>query len=98
MLHMKANDPKSIVAQGYDRIADAYLARFGQSTVRDANLAVLLKELPAGAMVLDLGCGAGEPVARELVAHGFRVTGVDPLGKSHAPGGMSRKRALSTRI
>jgi cyclopropane fatty-acyl-phospholipid synthase-like methyltransferase len=27
--------------------------------------------------VLDLGCGAGEPVARDLVAHGIRVTGVD---------------------
>src|SRR5690349_20498164 len=74
---MNGNDPKAIVAQGYDRIADAYLARFGQSTVRDAKLAGLLKKLPAGAMVLDLGCGAGEPVARELVAHGFRVTGVD---------------------
>src|SRR5215471_11727511 len=74
---MKGNDPKTIVAQGYDRIADAYLARFGQSSVRDAKLAGLVKRLPAGAMVLDLGCGAGEPVARELVAHGFQVTGVD---------------------
>jgi cyclopropane fatty-acyl-phospholipid synthase-like methyltransferase len=45
--------------------------------VRDAKLAGLLKELPAGATVLDLGCGAGEPVARELVSRGFRVTGLD---------------------
>ncbi len=74
---MKSDDPKAIVPQGYDRIADAYLARFGQSTVRDAKFAGLLKKLPAGATVLDLGCGAGDPVARELVAHGFRVTGVD---------------------
>jgi cyclopropane fatty-acyl-phospholipid synthase-like methyltransferase len=27
--------------------------------------------------VLDLGCGAGEPIARFLVEHGFYVTGID---------------------
>ncbi len=30
-----------------------------------------------GGEVLDLGCGSGEPVARDLVAGGLRVTGVD---------------------
>jgi len=33
--------------------------------------------LPAGASVLDLGCGSGSPVARYLVECGLRVTGVD---------------------
>lgn len=33
--------------------------------------------LPKGARVLDLGCGAGAPVALSMVAHGFQVTGVD---------------------
>lgn len=33
--------------------------------------------LPAGARVLDIGCGAGVPIARELVRRGFGVTGVD---------------------
>jgi SAM-dependent methyltransferase len=68
---------KTIVAEGYDRIADDYLDRFGQSSVRDAKLTELLQKLPARAMVLDLGCGAGEPVARKFVARGFQVTGVD---------------------
>src|SRR6202012_3825538 len=36
-----------------------------------------LRELPGGASVLDLGCGGGGPVARPMVARGFRVTGVD---------------------
>jgi cyclopropane fatty-acyl-phospholipid synthase-like methyltransferase len=27
--------------------------------------------------VLDLGCGAGVPLARDLIARGFKVTGVD---------------------
>jgi SAM-dependent methyltransferase len=33
--------------------------------------------LPAGASVLDLGCGGGDPVALHMTASGFRVTGVD---------------------
>src|SRR4029077_6678036 len=33
--------------------------------------------LPAGASVLDIGCGSGEPIARYLVAQGCNVTGVD---------------------
>jgi trans-aconitate methyltransferase len=34
-------------------------------------------ELPAGASVLDLGCGSGVPVGRFLAERGFSVTGVD---------------------
>lgn len=37
----------------------------------------ILEGLPAGAKVLDLGCGTGEPVAKYIVERGFTVTGVD---------------------
>jgi ubiquinone/menaquinone biosynthesis C-methylase UbiE len=54
------------------------LARYGASTVRDRWLAELLKRLPAqGGRVLDLGCGAGIPVASTLKATGHAVVGVD---------------------
>ena len=33
--------------------------------------------LSGGAVVLDLGCGGGAPVALHMVSHGFRVCGVD---------------------
>lgn len=33
--------------------------------------------LPAGANLLDIGCGSGLPIARELVRRGFDVTGID---------------------
>lgn len=33
--------------------------------------------LPAGGAVLDIGCGSGVPIGRELVARGFALTGVD---------------------
>lgn len=34
--------------------------------------------LPTGGTVLDVGCGAGWPVAATLLEQGFKVTGVDP--------------------
>jgi cyclopropane fatty-acyl-phospholipid synthase-like methyltransferase len=74
---MADDDQKQLVALGYDRIADLYLERFGPSSVRAAKLAELIEQLPPGASILDLGCGAGVPVAQELDALGFRVTGVD---------------------
>jgi cyclopropane fatty-acyl-phospholipid synthase-like methyltransferase len=74
---MADDDQKQLVALGYDRIADSYLERFGHSAVRAAKLTEVIERLPAGASILDLGCGAGIPVASQLVTSGFSVTGVD---------------------
>lgn len=72
------NDPKQLVAAGYDNVADAYLERFGASAVRGKWFDRLLEGLPlTGGRVLDLGCGAGVPVARDLAAWGHSVVGVD---------------------
>jgi SAM-dependent methyltransferase len=38
---------------------------------------LFIDRLPAGARVLDLGCGSGRPVAEHLRQRGFQVTGVD---------------------
>ncbi|MBD3303918.1 methyltransferase domain-containing protein [Candidatus Woesearchaeota archaeon] len=35
------------------------------------------KSLPKNACVLDLGCGPGVPITKELVKRGFKVTAVD---------------------
>lgn len=73
-----ALDPKRVVQEGYDRIAEEHL-EWAQSTREEERArytAVLLNALPAGAEVLDLGCGAGLPTTCEL-ARRFRVTGVD---------------------
>jgi cyclopropane fatty-acyl-phospholipid synthase-like methyltransferase len=70
-------DPARLVASGYDEIGETYLSRFGSSVVREKWLGVLTAKMPAQGHVLDLGCGAGIPVARELAAQGFSVVGVD---------------------
>lgn len=67
-----------LVAAGYDDLADTYLEHFGFSTVRQKWVGHLIESLPAnGGRILDLGCGAGIPVARDLAALGHSVVGVD---------------------
>jgi SAM-dependent methyltransferase len=70
-------DRKRQVEQGYDRIAEAYLASkaaLGPETA--AWLADLTRDLAREATILDLGCGAGVPATRWLAAR-HRVVGVD---------------------
>jgi SAM-dependent methyltransferase len=70
-----------------DRIVDHY-ERHAMDWDTDRNLWIdpwndkpwhqrFVTALPAGASVLDLGCGSGSPVARYLVERGLHVTGVD---------------------
>jgi len=75
---LSAADPKRIVADGYDRIAERYFAWSDAqpSPVRRAWLARAERLIAPGGDVLDLGCGAGVPMTRAL-AVGRRVTGVD---------------------
>jgi cyclopropane fatty-acyl-phospholipid synthase-like methyltransferase len=70
-------DPKQVVAHGYDRAADAYAQLEHTATwPRMRWLEKLLAVLPAGAAVLDLGCGSGDP-ADIALARQHQVTGVD---------------------
>jgi SAM-dependent methyltransferase len=74
---MKAEDPKAVVRRGYDAVS----VRYDKWSHADSKYAAWLDELgariPARAFVLDLGCGSGLPVARNLTAAGHHVTGVD---------------------
>ncbi len=69
-------DFKKTVQEGYNAIADRYLAeRRGDS--QDVHLLdEFMGRLPAHAKVLDAGCGAGIPISQKLSEH-FQVTGVD---------------------
>jgi SAM-dependent methyltransferase len=70
-------DPKQLVAQGYDQVADAYAQLEHTATwPRMRWLEKLLALLPARAAILDLGCGSGDP-ADIALAHQHHVTGVD---------------------
>ena len=69
---------KRTVEEGYDRVAESYLgSKNPEDPTTLAALEELTRDLPPGAAVLDLGCGAGVPVTRWLADHRFAVTGVD---------------------
>ena len=70
-------DPREIVRRGYDALSYRYRADDAGEGGYAGWLDLLRERLPARAAVLDLGCGAGVPVARVLAADGFTVTGVD---------------------
>ncbi|KAJ7634494.1 S-adenosyl-L-methionine-dependent methyltransferase [Roridomyces roridus] len=86
-------NPKSHVEQGYDLVADKYLAWSGPrpTTTRMNYIADLVTKLPPGASVLELGCGAGVPATQTLISHGLAVTGNDisasqiELARQHIP-------------
>jgi SAM-dependent methyltransferase len=60
--------------QFYRRNAEAYAGR--TFTSRQARLMVFLAQLPPGACILELGCGAGGDTA-EMLARGFDVRPTD---------------------
>lgn len=72
-----ADERKRTVEAGYDALAD----RFGEWMAKvegdpwERFLEELASRLPAGARVLDLGCGNGAKVSR--LADGFELVGVD---------------------
>ncbi len=61
----------------YRRHAAAFDRQRGRELGERGWLDRFLALLPAGASVLDLGCGMAEPIAAYLVGAGCRVTGVD---------------------
>jgi SAM-dependent methyltransferase len=74
---LQAMDPKDIVRRGYDALSYLYRGDSEEPEQYAAWLALLRERVPAGGAVLDLGCGCGVPLARDLAASGYEVTGVD---------------------
>jgi len=70
-------DPKEIVRRGYDALSYRYRGD-AEAPARYATwLGQLQERVAAGGAVLDLGCGCGVPLTRDLAAGRYAVTGVD---------------------
>lgn len=69
-------DYKKTVREGYNAIAARYLSERTRDSEDVRLLRELVERLPAGAKVLDAGCGAGIPIS-QMLSERFDVTGVD---------------------
>ena len=63
-------------SNGYEGIAEAFM-RTRRPSIGPTVVRKWAKTLPAGASVLDLGCGSGIPISEALLQEGFAVYGVD---------------------
>lgn len=81
-------------AEAFDAIGDRYDEAFPHKEGQVAAADWLIRSLPAGSRVLDLGCGTGMPTALQLAEAGFQVVGVDlssamvALAREHVPAGV----------
>ncbi len=65
------------VRRAYDDVAASYLRARRDNRHDLPYLDRLIAQLQPGDRVLDVGCGAGLPIAAYLVSAGLRVTGID---------------------
>jgi SAM-dependent methyltransferase len=70
-------DRRDIVRRGYDAVSERYRGDDDDPAEYRPWTTELLGVLPPGSCVLDVGCGCGIPVARDLTAAGHAVIGVD---------------------
>lgn len=70
-------DTAKLIIDLYDRHAATWDAARGRALLEAAWLDRFIGLVTHGGAILDLGCGAGEPIARHLIEAGFALTGVD---------------------
>lgn len=76
MFYNPSMDFKKTVKEGYNAIANRYLAERTRDSEDVRLLNDFIERLPLHVKVLDAGCGAGIPISQMLSEH-FQVTGVD---------------------
>lgn len=78
--HKRKNKDKMYLV--YDEISDWFDAHRSKELIMEKfYLDLLLKYIPSGAKILDVGCGTGEPIAQFLIAQGCELIGIDASEK-----------------
>jgi SAM-dependent methyltransferase len=76
MTDSKSRADEADPSGAWEAVTAAFVAH-RSPTIGVATVSAWASWLPAGGSVLDLGCGFGEPHARQLLGAGFEVFGID---------------------
>lgn len=74
---MPDRHPSDDIIPLYERHARDFIAERGTTLFEKPWLDRFLALLPAGASILDVGCGSARPIARYFIEQGHPVTGID---------------------
>ncbi|UAK25525.1 class I SAM-dependent DNA methyltransferase [Sphingomonas nostoxanthinifaciens] len=72
-----ADSTQPTIIEVYQRHGEAWAELRNKELVESSWLDRFSAMLPARGTVLDIGCGSGLPIGRELIRRGFDLTGVD---------------------
>src|SRR5215467_12783749 len=66
-------------SNGYEGIAEIYINGRGRALrgIGSSAVRAWAKTIPAGSVILDLGCGTGLPVSKIFIDEGMTVYGID---------------------
>lgn len=64
-------------SNGYEAAAAEFIRRRDRSSIGVATVRSWTRSLPAGASILDIGCGHGVPISMALANDGFAIHGID---------------------
>ena len=75
-------NPTQLAAQkdtsnGYEGLASEFIKRRGESNIGVATVRKWARTRPPDAVILDLRCGHGDPLAVSLIDDGYKIYGVD---------------------
>jgi len=67
----------SKICESYDKIGEWFDSCRSKNLIEKEYLGLVVEGIPAGGSILDLGCGAGDPIAKFFIKKGYNLTGVD---------------------
>jgi 2-polyprenyl-3-methyl-5-hydroxy-6-metoxy-1,4-benzoquinol methylase len=77
----KLDDIYNRTLQVYEKHAHAFDTHRSRSLAEQKWLNKFIDLLPSQGSILDIGCGAGEPISEYLLKQGFHLTGLDASSK-----------------
>ncbi len=65
------------ICESYNKIGEWFDQNRSKNLIEKEYLDLIVKAIPTSSSILDLGCGAGDPIAKFFIEKGYDLTGID---------------------